>query len=98
MREATAIFPTVRADQASVLGSLRADREGLLTLLRDAGHQVEARGLSFADMGSQGSGEGARQNTGQGARQTALPQTWAAEPTDPPTPAAPASGGVDITV
>ncbi len=73
-----------------------------MTLLRDAGHQVEARGLSFADMGSQGSGEGARQNTGQGARQTALPQTWAgetaAEPTDPPTPAAPASGGVDITV
>ncbi|WP_371399000.1 flagellar hook-length control protein FliK [Marinovum algicola] len=96
------ISVTVRADQASVLGSLRADREGLLTLLRDAGHQVEARGLSFADMGSQGSGEGARQNTGQGARQTALPQTWAgetaAEPTDPPTPAAPASGGVDITV
>lgn len=103
---------TVRADQASVLGSLRADRDGLVTLLREAGHQIDPRGLSFGDLGDQPGGEGARQgpNHGSGGRPGAQSFTWsgsgrglapgeaAADPTETPHRADTPPGGVDITV
>ncbi|WP_323765205.1 flagellar hook-length control protein FliK [Marinovum sp.] len=95
---------TVRADQTSVLGSLRADREGLLTLLREAGHQIDTRSLSFGDLGDQRGGDGAQQGAGQGGRPGTQSMTWtgpgepAADATETPTRVAAPSGAVDITV
>ncbi|MCR8550579.1 flagellar hook-length control protein FliK [Salipiger sp. P9] len=94
----------VRAEQSSVLSLLRADREGLLTVLRDAGHQVEARGLSFSDLGARDSGQG--QTPGQGGSRAGagpLPgserASEAAEPDpEPRLVRRPPAGGVDIQV
>ncbi|WP_353475728.1 flagellar hook-length control protein FliK (plasmid) [Salipiger sp. H15] len=52
--EAGKLQVVVRADQPAVLAALRADRDGLVALLRDAGHAVEDGALSFSDMGTQG--------------------------------------------
>lgn len=97
---------TVKADQASVLGSLRADREGLLTLLRDAGHQIDARSLNFGDLDGGGSetsrqpGQQTGTSSGQQGRETALPAWVAPDIPDIETSpqVTPASGAVDITV
>ena len=64
-----ALKVTVRAEQASVLTALRSDRDGLVALLREAGHQVDDRSLSFSDLGARQSGQGAShgQSQGQGA-------------------------------
>jgi|GEM_PF-1493184 len=64
--ETGALKVTVRAEQASVLTALRADRDGLLTMLRDAGHQVDTRSLSFSDLGARNSGHGQSQGQSQG--------------------------------
>ena len=64
--ETGALKVTVRAEQASVLTALRADRDGLLTMLRDAGHQVDTRSLSFSDLGARNSGQGQSQGQSQG--------------------------------
>ncbi|MCA0964138.1 flagellar hook-length control protein FliK [Salipiger bermudensis] len=67
--ESGALKVTVRAEQASVLTALRSDRDGLVALLREAGHQVDDRSLSFSDLGARQSGQGAShgQSQGQGA-------------------------------
>ncbi|MBE9637126.1 flagellar hook-length control protein FliK [Salipiger mangrovisoli] len=65
--EAGRMQVVVRADQAAVLSALRADRDGLMALLRDAGHAVEDGALSFADMDAQGGAQGRGQGQ-DGAR------------------------------
>jgi len=67
--EAGALKVTVRAEQASVLSALRSDRDGLLAMLRDAGHQVDAKSLSFSDLGARQSGQGQSQGQSQGQPQ-----------------------------
>ncbi|MCA0942288.1 flagellar hook-length control protein FliK [Salipiger pacificus] len=59
--EAGKLQVVVRADQAAVLASLRSDRDGLLALLRDAGHAVDDGSLSFSDMGAQNGSQNGRQ-------------------------------------
>lgn len=93
---------TVRADQPGVLSLLRADRDGLLTLLREGGHPVDARGLSFSDLGTRDPGQGQAQsqrNTpfagefgGTAAEEMAEPDP------DPRHQTRPQAGGVDIQV
>ncbi|SDG93277.1 flagellar hook-length control protein FliK [Alloyangia pacifica] len=56
--EAGRLQVVVRADQAAVLSALRADRDGLAAMLRDAGHAVEDSALSFSDLGTQGGNQG----------------------------------------
>ncbi|MEQ5870646.1 flagellar hook-length control protein FliK [Sagittula sp. NFXS13] len=93
---------TVRAEQASVLTALRADRDGLLAMLRDAGHQVDDRGLSFSDFGARQSGQGDTQ--GQAGRHAtpaglfATTDTGADADPDHITVTLPGFGGVDIQV
>lgn len=64
--EAGRLQVVVRADHAAVLSSLRADRDGLLALLREAGHAVEDGALSFSDMGAQGGSQNGGQDRGTG--------------------------------
>ncbi|MBN9887134.1 flagellar hook-length control protein FliK [Salipiger abyssi] len=94
---------TVRAEQSSVLSLLRADRDGLLNLLRDGGHQVDTRGLSFSDLGTRDPGQGQT----QGQRPAPFSGAFGGADTDDagdPSPetqhhtARPQAGGVDIQV
>ncbi|GGG67630.1 hypothetical protein GCM10011415_13360 [Salipiger pallidus] len=66
-QDSGAISVSVRAEQASVLGSLRADRDGLVALLREQGHVVDSRSLSFGDLGDRSAGQQTGQNAGQNA-------------------------------
>ncbi|MGR3379380.1 flagellar hook-length control protein FliK [Salipiger abyssi] len=93
----------VRADQPSVLSLLRTERDGLLTLLRDGGHQVDARGLSFSDLGARNPGQG--QSQGQSATPFSGQHFDGTGPEDAVEPAPdprhqthPQAGGVDIQV
>lgn len=65
--EAGRLQVVVRADQAAVLSALRADRDGLVALLRDAGHAVDDGALSFADLGESGQGGTRGQDGSQGS-------------------------------
>ncbi|NDW00960.1 flagellar hook-length control protein FliK [Salipiger sp. PrR002] len=56
--EAGKMQVVVRADQAAVLSALRADRDGLVAMLRDAGHAVEDGALSFSDLGGDTGAQG----------------------------------------
>lgn len=99
--ETGALKVTVRAEQASVLTALRADRDGLLTMLREAGHQIDAKSLSFSDLGARNPGQG--QSQGQGAQTTAgfgfggEPAAREAEP-EMKQVVLPMRGGIDIQV
>lgn len=100
-----ALKVTVRAEQASVLTALRSDRDGLIALLREAGHQVDDRSLSFSDLGARQSGHGAShgQSQGQGAPGArGFGLTAEAAGTEPEVEmkqvVLPLSGGVDIQV
>ena len=41
-----------------MLSALRADRDGLVAMLRDAGHAVEDGALSFSDLGGDTGAQG----------------------------------------
>lgn len=43
---------TVRAENAAVLTALRGERDGLVAMLREAGHSVSDRSLNFGDLGA----------------------------------------------
>ena len=95
----------MRAEQASVLTALRADRDGLLTMLRDAGHQVDTRSLSFSDLGARNSGQGQSQGQSQGQGAPGAggfafdAEAAGTEPeVDVKQVVLPVSGGVDIQV
>lgn len=70
--EAGRLQVVVRADQAAVLSALRADRDGLAAMLRDAGHAVEDSALSFSDLGTQGGNQGERDDQGERGRSGAF--------------------------
>lgn len=96
--EAGRLQVTVRAEQASVLTALRADRDGLVALLRDAGHALDSSSLTFADMGGQGgTRQGQRQGAPQGQGFSAFSGEAPAEQ-DIDIPLQVAAGGVDIRV
>ncbi|MBP0484573.1 flagellar hook-length control protein FliK [Sagittula salina] len=95
--EAGRLQVTVRAEQASVLTALRADRDGLVALLRDAGHALDNSSLTFADMGGQGTRQGQRQGAPQGQGFSAFSGEAPAEQ-DIDIPLQVAAGGVDIRV
>lgn len=98
--EAGQLRVVVRAENAAILGMLRGDREGLLALLRDAGHDVEDGAMSFGDLGP--GREGGRDADRDGpARPGWSPVLGAADPdAADPAPRGPgaAPGGVDMRV
>lgn len=54
--EAGQLRVVVRAENAAVLNSLRGDREGLATMLREAGHDVGDQSMSFNEFGRRDTG------------------------------------------
>lgn len=93
--EAGQLRVVVRAESPAVLNALRGDRDGLLMMLRGAGHDVQDGAMSFGDFGQGRDGQPGA--TGQGWS----PVLGNGEATAEEAPARPAlmlAGGVDITV
>ncbi|WP_370285344.1 flagellar hook-length control protein FliK [Pseudooceanicola nanhaiensis] len=92
--EAGQLRVVVRAENAAVLAALRGDRDGLLMLLRGAGHDVQDGAMSFGDFGPGRDGRPRAAGTGWMPVQTG---EAAAEDEAPPAPVL-IAGGVDMTV
>lgn len=93
--EAGQLRVVVRAEQAAVLTALRGERDGLIAMLRDAGHTLEDGAMSFGDFG-QGR-EGGSPAGGQGWGTILGPGEATGEEAPAVRPPLPA-GGVDMTV
>lgn len=94
--EAGQLRVVVRAESAAILGMLRGDREGLLALLRDAGHDVKDGAMSFGDLGQNRDGgrDPARPGWSPVLGAAADPGAEESQPQGP----VPAAGGVDMRV
>lgn len=92
--EAGQLRVVVRAENAAVLAALRGDRDGLLMLLRGAGHDVQDGAMSFGDFGQGRDGQPRAAGTGWMPVQTG---EATAEDEAPPAPVL-VAGGVDMTV
>lgn len=92
--EAGQLRVVVRAENAAVLAALRGDRDGLLMLLRGAGHDVQDGAMSFGDFGPGRDGQPRAAGTGWMPVQAG---EAAAEDEAPPAPVL-IAGGVDMTV
>lgn len=92
--EAGQLRVVVRAENAAVLAALRGDRDGLLMLLRGAGHDVQDGAMSFGDFGPGRDGQPPAAGTGWMPVQAG---EAAAEDEAPPAPVL-IAGGVDMTV
>ncbi|WP_163851517.1 flagellar hook-length control protein FliK [Pseudooceanicola aestuarii] len=92
----------VRAEHPAVLSLMRADRDGLLALLREVGHAIDDKGLSLSDFGTGGEPRGDRQTPQRpaGALLSVAPLTEGETPaeTSPKQPATAPSGGVDLRI
>ncbi|MGR3571039.1 flagellar hook-length control protein FliK [Brevirhabdus sp.] len=87
----------IRIENPAVLAALRQDRDGLMGMLRDAGHAVGDQGLNFGEFGQRGPRQGQDAGGTEGSDTGAgAPLSEAPDASQSPAPAR--TGGVDLNV